>query len=253
MTASFTQPYWGDVLQPNIELEPHEIKMIGQPQGSQSTYAASCDNTVLQGLLQEDGLSSEVLNARQAFLFLKRLKDKPTMLMPMRCRVPAPTNINVFTDGSWQYPLRYYFALGGAGIWWPDRKLKGHPISTAEYELAHRTVTHDGVRIFAPIGGFAGSSTRTELAAGILAISAHGPTHIGSDSEVFVNGANALLNNLRKGVDKQPTWKCISDGDLREHFYLAAKSKGPRSIHLTWTKGHATDKHVAEGITTSAH
>ena len=61
-----------------------------------------------------------------------------------------------------------------------------HPLSTAEKELTHQSVHEDGVRLYAAIGGSGGSSTRNELAAAIVAIRAHGPVRLGSDSSVFV-------------------------------------------------------------------
>ncbi len=89
----------------------------------------------------------------------------------------------MYTDGSWKYPLRYYFSVGGSGVWWPNRDLKLRPLSSGEEELAHIRVDRDGVRLYTPIGGYSGSSTRTELAAGILAVLTNGPVHIGSDSK----------------------------------------------------------------------
>ncbi len=56
MTACFHQPYWGEDLQPTIQLQPHEAKAIGVPQGSKHTYAATCDNKVLKGILDREGI-----------------------------------------------------------------------------------------------------------------------------------------------------------------------------------------------------
>jgi len=115
--------------------------------------------------------------------------------------------------------------------------------------MAYAFKNEDGYSLFTAIGGYAGSSTRTELAAGILAISAHGPTNIGSDSEVFVNKAKILLQDIRSGHVCKYTGKLMSDGDLWEHFARAALAKSPDAIRLTWTKGHATDWHIQQGIT----
>ena len=43
------------------------------------------------------------------------------------------------------------------------------------------------------------------------------------------------------------------DGDIWEHFYSAAKAKGPSSIRLTWIKGHSTQHHIDEGISAHTH
>ena len=61
------------------------------------------------------------------------------------------------------------------------------PLSEAESSLAMARQDREGVSLYTSVGGYAGSSTRTEIAAGIIGICAHGPVHIGSDSEVFVN------------------------------------------------------------------
>ena len=191
------------------------------------------------------------------------------MPMPYACVFNAPEHINVFTDGSWLYSLEQFLGLGGAGVWWPGRTLHNKqdgttriPISTAEHEMALHVVEEGGVRLYTRIGGFTGSSTRTELAAGIIAICAHGPVHIGSDSEVFVNAANAFLNEikieaangnlekLRKQKTSKHKWKLMHDGDLWEHFYRAVVCKGPNAVRLTWVKGHATQDHIDKNITT---
>ena len=122
-------------------------------------------------------------NSRQAFSKLKRANQGPHMPLPRPCQMNAPEEINVYTDGSWIFPLKQFLGLGGAGIWWPARNLVDVPLSTAEEELAHGDCNAEGVRLFTSIGGFGGSSTRTELAAGIIPISSQGPVHLGTDSE----------------------------------------------------------------------
>ena len=51
--------------------------------------------------------------------------------------------------------------------------------------------------LYTPIGGYTGSSTRTELAASIIAISANGPTHIGTDSQACCDKSNEILWYIR--------------------------------------------------------
>ena len=105
--------------------------------------------------------------------------------------------VKVYTDGTWQFPLARIFALGGAGVWWPGRQLSTHKASSAETDMAVVNQLSDGVQLATHIGGYAGSSTRTELAAGILAICSHGPVHLASDSESFVNRANEEFLAMR--------------------------------------------------------
>ena len=124
------------------------------------------------------------------------------------------------------------------------------PLSVAEQAIAWEKQDEDGVRLYAKIGGYSGSSTRTEIAAGIIAACANGPVHIGSDSEVFVLKAKCIIESIQKGCECKCNWKLMSDGDLLEHFYEVVKAKGAQAIRITWVKGHATDQHVEKGITT---
>ena len=110
-----------------------------------------------------------------------------------------------------------------------------------------------GVQLCTHIGGYAGSSTRTELAAGILALCVHGPVHLGSDSKAFLTKAQDVLDKSLADDDVCDSWHTSSDGDLWHHFEQAVLAKGPSSIKLTWVKGHATEDHISSGVTSSAH
>ncbi len=105
--------------------------------------------------------------------------------------------------------------------------------------------------LYAPIGGYSGSSTRTELAAGIIAISANGPTHIGTDSQAFCDRANLILWHLRRKSKHYINWKTAADGDLWYHFERAAQAKGLHSIRITKVKGHITHEQVSAGTHTA--
>ena len=203
------------------------------------------------------------LNARRVCAHLKSVKGPVAIPTPTRCYVEAPTDVNVYTDGSWLNGVNKHFSLGGAGVWWPARALKRgdlstklsqvRPISEAEQEIAHYRQENDGVALFASIGGYSGSSTRAELGAGIIAACAPGPIHLASDSEVFVNGVNQLVDHINEGRPVRINWKLISDGDLWEHMFRVLSAKGPRTFKATWVKGHATDKHVESGVITAIH
>ena len=166
-----------------------------------------------------------------------------------RCVLKAPESINVYTDGSWKYPLKQYLGIGGAGVWWPGRSLtksddvnglKYIPMSSGEYDMALSQSSAEGVCLYTRIGGHNGSSTRTELAAGIIALCAHGPVHIGSDSKAFVDTANQYMRDIARMRKPRKKWKLVSDGDLWEHFHRAITAKGVHSVRITWVKGHAT-------------
>ncbi len=169
------------------------------------------------------------------------------MPLPRPCQMNAPEEINVYTDGSWIFPLKQFLGLGGAGIWWPARNLVDVPLSTAEEELAHGDCNAEGVRLFTSIGGFGGSSTRTELAAGVIAISSQGPVRLGTDSEAFRSNAVGIIESIKRSDRRKAQWKTTSDGDLWEHFFKAVAAKGAHSVRITKVKGHATEEQVAAG------
>ena len=131
------------------------------------------------------------------------------MLRSTRCTRQLPQTVNVYTDGSWLNGCNRHFALGGSGVWWPGRALtrndlndKCHtvnPLTPAELELGYYRQETDGVAIFTSIGGFSGSSTRTEIAAGILAACGNGPVFIASDSEAFVKNVNTMMGHISEG------------------------------------------------------
>ena len=126
------------------------------------------------------------------------------------------------------------------------------PISDEESEIALFQQQDEGVAAYANIGGFEGSSTRTEVAAGSIAIYAHGPIHIGTDSQAFAKKANKLTKDIDENKDDR-NWALESDGDLWDLFHKALKAKNTKAIKITWIKGHATEKMVEQGVTTQAN
>ena len=116
----------------------------------------------------------------------------------------APAQPNVYTDGSWLHGTKQFLGIGGAGVWWPKRQLNKNglltsyykPISEGKEKMCFIEQNNDGVNCYSNTGGFSGSSTGTELAAGILAILAHGPIHIASDNKGFVSKTIKLINRI---------------------------------------------------------
>jgi len=248
MHAKFDQPFWGSNMQPDGGV----AEGVGAPL-NREMYGAQCENNILIKELEANNLGPQIrdCNARQAFMSLKQNLDSPHIVLPYHCVFIAPDIINVYTDGSWINPQKFHFALGGAGVWWPTRTLVSKPMSTAELELTQHIICSNGIRVFAAIGGFSGSSTRNELAAGIIAMCAYGPVHLASDSKVFVDKANEIVKNLTKNPDDKTNYSTWSDGDLWMYFVKVVQNKGLQSVRFTWVKGHATDEHVAQGITTN--
>ena len=88
------------------------------------------------------------------------------------------------------------------------------------------------------------NSTRTEVAAALLAISAPGPVRIASDSLNFVRQINFILADPH-GKPPKP-WGLSTDGDLWEVLVRHLCVKGPHSVKATWVKGHANEEHIAK-------
>ena len=183
-----------------------DAEMIGIPIKRIKQHIAEGNDLLFNKALVMQSIPIEGLNARQAFQQLKQCSYKDAIMpTPYRCVIKAPDKINAYSDGSWLHPLKQYLGIGGAGVWWPGRSLcrsenglKFIPLSNCESEMTYSQQTAEGVRLYTKIGGHNGSSTRTELAAGIIAICAHGPVHIGSDSKAFVDTANRMMNDIAK-------------------------------------------------------
>ena len=146
-------------------------------------------------------------------------EDEYKTLAPKCTRTP-PQTPNVFSDGSWHAPTKRFLSLGGTGVWWPGRNILRNeikpdqycmPLSHGEKGVANWIRESDALTLFSKVGGFSGSSTRTELSAAIISLAANGPIHLASDSEGFVNMANALKNKIAKCKDHKIKCKMHND------------------------------------------
>ena len=78
---------------------------------------AECSTAILDNLTATNTHINSTANAGQVFQILKQAGDEPIMPTPDYCHVSAPDQINVYTDGSWLFPLKKFLGLGGAGVW----------------------------------------------------------------------------------------------------------------------------------------
>ena len=147
MTHDLQAPYWGLGHGGVDNVTPADASHIGLPYDNAATNGASAENTMVHEALHRHGYFGPCHSARQVFAQLKGDMFNTIMPMPWPCSRVAPAAVNVYTDGSWQFPLRHNFALGGAGVWWPKRNLSTHKTSEAERELAHIVSEADGVRL----------------------------------------------------------------------------------------------------------
>ncbi len=116
----------------------------------------------------------------------------------------------------------------------------------AEADIAYVDEVKDGLKIYTGLAGYGCSSTRAELAAGILALVAPKAVHIGTDSEAFLDKALYVLELCRKEANPKRAWT-QRDGDLWMIFHIFALAKGLGSIRISKVTGHATETMIAEG------
>jgi len=206
-------------------------------------------NSAVQYLENNQTEQFASLNSRQVFLRHKGHFDVEDYEEPSPCEAAPPSQPNVYTDGSLKVPSMPYLSLGGAGLWFPQRNLVTQPCHTNEEKFADITVEQAGIKLSGAIYGPRASSTRTELASGLFALSAPFAVHMASDSLNFVRMANTLLQDMFWKPPKP--WGLMPDGDLWELFQKHATAKGANSIKIVKVKGHANEDHVARGIITA--
>ena len=71
-------------------------------------------------------------NLRQAFARAKGGTPATNVPDIKQCNDEAPTNINVYTDGSLINNRASRFKLGAAGVWWKGRRGSYGPLSQSE-------------------------------------------------------------------------------------------------------------------------
>jgi hypothetical protein len=125
--------------------------------------------------------------------------------------------------------------------------------------FVHAKIEQDGTAMWAGLQGNSVSSTRTELAAIVVASLWNMVLHIGTDSLAVVRKATFLIStaikwnaydgipaHTRRNPCKRP-WSMQPDGDLWQQFWQAILTRGPATIRITKVKGHATDQDIKDG------
>ena len=148
MTHDFTQAYWGQDYTHPDHINKDGAHLVGFPSNSVDARGAIAENRIVDTAMASLSQTQSKVCARQVFGHLKGITTPPIMPLPWDCSRAAPADINVYTDGSWQFPLRPMFGLGGAGVWWPNRNLVDHRANEAECDLAQVEQTDDGVLLY---------------------------------------------------------------------------------------------------------
>ncbi len=174
-----------------------------------------------------------------------------------QCELPAPDAVNVFGDGGVSHPTTTQFRLGAYSVWHPQRS-SAMTETEADYNLFNyhfkfRKAINSGpgLALQGVVRGPICSSTRTELVGFINAVLAPGPVHYACDNAAVVNRGRAILQD--PFLDPRKPWGLVRDGDLWDVLQHAVRAKTPDSIAISKVKGHATDRHVLDGVTTQWH
>ena len=109
------------------------------------------------------------------------------------------TYIDIYGDGSYTTPAKWWCALGGTGCWIPDWR-KGNQQQTGRGEQS----------IAASLYGQTGSSTRMELAAWITALSQPIRSCYATDSASMLGKALHLLKKQKKPWKTRPVRRFVT-------------------------------------------
>ena len=103
----------------------------------------------------------------------------------------VPERPNVYSDGSLKQNKCYFWQTGGAGVFWPGRKMDQLTEDEATYTEREQIIK--GLLLWCPFNSLLNSSTRTELAAAIVAIIPAVPVHIGIDNAAVVDKGSQII------------------------------------------------------------
>ncbi len=105
--------------------------------------------------------------------------------------------------------------------------MEQRPLTDPEYEMGISNQMPKGLAIKTALAGHGGSSTRAEIAAGIIACQCMGAVSVGSDSQAFVSRASAIAKMVKNGKEPRRPWSTQKNGDLWQVFHNTLKMKGP--------------------------
>ena len=214
MEKGLHQTFWGKQRDEVKTEDPEARKKMGIPVGKSAIAISESRNLEAEAMFREKGVESKELNARQAFNKVRGAIPTDSLQPPEFCQAEAPAHINVLSDGSHQYGRRPIWSMGAAGVWWPQRRLSDGDLADAEIELTHIEQDGDGLKMYTALAGYGGSSTRAELAAGIVAIASSRPVHLGTDSKAFRDKALYVLRLCKDRTAPKRAWGTHTDGDL---------------------------------------
>ena len=194
--------------------------------------------------------SNQHLNARQLFAKLRGPFGCHGLQTPDAVEGTQVNHRPTFTDGSLTHPQTPEWSLAGVGVVHIGRDTAESPLHHTEQHCALHDTTGVNTKLWAPLPGQFCSSTRAEIAAGLLDIASPGPVAIRTDSKVFLDGLSKMLDDPLF-TPRRP-WGLTANGDLWQLVEHHLQTKGIHSVIAKWIKAHTGDKEVAEGLLTAA-
>ena len=113
----------------------------------------------------------------------------------------APDEPNGYSDGSLQNPIGDHWAIGGLGIWWPERCEIVSPLNVKENQYLEHEWKYQGCMQWASFNELRNSSTRCKLGGARMAMQRDGPVHIGIDNQATVTAVNEIAEHQIKRKD----------------------------------------------------
>lgn len=133
-------------------------------------------------------------------------------------------------------------------VWWGSRKVEEQALAENEANFSRYKESPEGIELWGSIPGLYCSSTRTEIAGGIVALTGPGHVHQASDNLAFVLPANMYITNP---MGKHRPFELMADGDLWAIYYKLLMQKGANAVKVTWVKAHTTEQQMLDGVTTA--
>ena len=187
------------------------------------------------------------LSARQVFAHLRGPFGHLDLESPSFVADQAAATIGTYTDGSLTFPTRPDWSLGGIGIAHMQR-CPDLGLCSNESTFSFCNQSPGATTLWAPLPGQFCSSTRTEIAAGLLALSAPHSISFGTDSAIFLRTFNTIHTHILEDRPRHIVWGLHPNGDLWALVEQHIRARGPHSIQGHKLKAHTSPEDVAKGV-----
>ena len=248
------ETYWGKEMKPGNGTTEKTAELIG----ARPDPLEDADATQIQTTAKNSKIS-----ARQLIASLRGAHGMgETPAYPEDVKGDMPDDPNGYTDGGVKHPTSSLWQMAGFSMWWPEP-----PADHEVDQITRFTFQEDiagGRAMWACMNGQHAHSTRTELAALLVAMLRPIPLHIATDSQALIDKATKIMDaavlwqlRMSTGSDHWPMsnpygkpWSSQVDGDLWERFWAASLLRRPRMLRLNKAKAHTSIRDIFNGVIT---